>query len=225
MVVRMIVQTFVWYGVIGLMLFLAAGTVDWPAAWIFLAVMIVLSLVGGLWLVRHDPALVQQRLAPPIQRDQPTADKILLTVIILVIFGALVLMALDAVRFGRSSVPTWVQAIGGLTLLLSVWISFRTLCENSFAAPVVKIQKDRGQTVITTGPYRHVRHPMYAGGLLFLVGTSLLLGSWWGLAAVPVLAVLLGIRIRIEEKALRAGLEGYDDYAQRVRYRLVPLIW
>jgi uncharacterized membrane protein YfcA len=88
MVVRMIVQTFVWYGVIGLMLFLAAGTVDWPAAWIFLAVMIVLSLVGGLWLVRHDPALVQQRLAPPIQRDQPTADKILLTVIILVIFGA-----------------------------------------------------------------------------------------------------------------------------------------
>jgi protein-S-isoprenylcysteine O-methyltransferase Ste14 len=66
---------------------------------------------------------------------------------------------------------------------------------------------------------------MYAGGLLFLVGTSLLLGSWWGLAAVPVLAVLLGIRIRIEEKALRAGLEGYDDYAQRVRYRLVPLIW
>jgi protein-S-isoprenylcysteine O-methyltransferase Ste14 len=225
MVVRMIVQTLVWYGVIGLLLFLAAGTAAWPAAWIFLAVMIVLSLVGGLWLVRHDPALVQQRLAPPIQKDQPTADKVLLPVIILVIFGALVLMALDAVRFGWSSVPTWVQAIGALILLLSVWISFRTLRENTFAAPVVKIQKDRGQTVITTGPYRHVRHPMYAGGLIFLLGTSLLLGSWWGLVAVLVLAVLLGTRIQIEEKALRAGLSGYDDYAQRVRYRLVPLIW
>ena len=168
--------------------------------------MIVLSLVGGLWLARHDPALVQERLAPPIQKDQPTADKILLTVIILVIFGALVLMALDAVRFGWSSVPPWVQAIGELILLLSMWISFRTLRENSFAAPVVKIQKDRGQTVISTGPYRYVRHPMYAGALIFFVGTSLLLGSWWGLAAVLVLAVLLGIRIQIEEKALRAGL-------------------
>jgi protein-S-isoprenylcysteine O-methyltransferase Ste14 len=90
---------------------------------------------------------------------------------------------------------------------------------------VVKIQKDRGHTVITTGPYRHVRHPMYAGALLFMVGTSLLLGSWWGLAVVPIQAVVLAIRIGVEEKALRAGLDGYDDYARRVRYRLVPRIW
>jgi protein-S-isoprenylcysteine O-methyltransferase Ste14 len=210
--VRMIVQTFVWYGIMGLVLFLAAGTTDWPGAWIFLATMIVLSLVLGLWLVRHDPGLVQQRLAPPIQKDQPSADKVLLTLIILVIFGAFVLMALDAVRFRWSTVP-------------SVWISFRTMQENSFAAPVVKLQKERGQAVITARPYRYVRHPMYAGGLMFLAGTPLLLGSWWGLAAVPVLAVLLGIRIKIEEKVLRAGLEGYDDYVQRVRYPLIPLIW
>jgi protein-S-isoprenylcysteine O-methyltransferase Ste14 len=83
----------------------------------------------------------------------------------------------------------------------------------------------QGQTVITTGPYRHVRRPMYAGALLFIAGASLLLGSWWGLAAVLVLAVLLGIRIQIEETALRAGLEGYDEYAARVPYRLIPLVW
>jgi protein-S-isoprenylcysteine O-methyltransferase Ste14 len=225
MVVRMIVQTLVSYGVIALVLFLSAGAVDWPAAWIYLALMLVLSLAGGFWLVRHNPAVVQQRLAPPIQKDQPTADKILIIVIVLALFGAFVLMALDAVRFGWSSVPTWVQVIGALILLLSIWISFQTLIENSFAAPVVKIQKDRGHTVITTGPYRHVRHPMYAGALLFMVGTSLLLGSWWGLAVVPIQAVVLAIRIGVEEKALRAGLDGYDDYARRVRYRLVPRIW
>jgi protein-S-isoprenylcysteine O-methyltransferase Ste14 len=225
MVARLIVQTLVLYGVMGLVLFVAAGTVGWPSAWFFLAEMTVFFLVGGLWLARHDPALLQERLAPPIQKDQPTADKILLSVIILAIFAVLALMALDAVRFGRSSVPLWVQTIGELILLLSVWTIARTLRENTFAAPVLKIQGDRGQTVIDTGPYRHVRHPMYAGTIVFFVGTSLLLGAWWGLAAVVVLAVLLGIRIQFEEKELRAGLEGYDAYAARVRYRLVPLVW
>ena len=225
MIVRLILQTLVSFSLIGLFLFGAAGTVDWPAAWIFLAEMIVLSIVGGLWLVRHDPALVKERLAPPIQKGQPTADKVLLQVIILVIFGAIVLVALDAVRFAWSSVPFWVQAFGELIVLLSIWISFRTLGENSFAAPVVKIQESRGQRVIISGPYQHVRHPMYAGLLMFLVGTSLLLGSWWGLTAVPVLALLLVVRIQIEERALRAGLKGYGDYARHVRYRLVPLIW
>jgi protein-S-isoprenylcysteine O-methyltransferase Ste14 len=225
MVVRLIVQTLVSFGVLGLFLFLAAGTANWPAAWIFLIEMIVLSIVGGLWLVRHDPALVQERLSPPIQKGQPKADKVLLPVIILAFCGAIVLMALDAVRFAWSSVPFWAQAVGELILLLSIWISFLTLGENSFAAPVVKVQESRGQTVITTGPYRLVRHPMYAGVLMFLVGISLLLGSWWGLISMPVLALLLAVRIQIEEKALRAGLKGYEDYAKHVRYRLIPLIW
>jgi len=134
-------------------------------------------------------------------------------------------MALDAVRFGWSAAPAWVQVAGGLALLLSVWIIYRTMRANSFAAPVVKIQKERGQTVVSTGPYGYVRHPMYFGAIFFFAGTSLLLGSLWGLAWVPVFAALLCIRIPIEERALRAGLPGYDDYAARVRYRLIPLIW
>jgi protein-S-isoprenylcysteine O-methyltransferase Ste14 len=224
-IVRLVVQTFIWYAVIGGILFLAAGTLDWPGAWVFLAEMIVLSLVGGSWLARRDPALMRDRLASPIQKDQRPADKWVVVTIIATCAGALVVVAFDAERFGWSSVPLWVQVIGELILCLSIWLSFRVFMENSFAAPVVKIQKERGHSVISTGPYRYVRHPMYAGALLFFVGMSLLLGSWWGLVPVLVLAFVFGVRVPMEEEALRTGLDGYDEYAQRVRYRLVPFVW
>ncbi|WP_026619641.1 protein-S-isoprenylcysteine O-methyltransferase Ste14 [Ensifer sp. WSM1721] len=225
MLVRLIVQTVAWFGFIGAVLFLSAGTLAWPAAWTYLAIMLALSLVTGLLLARHDPALLKERLSPPIQKGQPLADKVLLSVILLFLFGAYVLMALDAVRFKWSSVPEWVQAVGALLVILSIGFSYRTLRENSFASPVVKVQMERAQRVVTTGPYRYVRHPFYAGSLLFVAGTSLLLGSWWGLIAAFGLAGLLAIRIGIEEKALRTGLAGYDTYAERVRYRLVPFVW
>ncbi len=225
MVVRLIVQTVIWFGIMGAVLFASAGTFDWPAAWIYLAIMLALSLFTGLLLAWHDPALLKERLSAPIQKDQPTADKVLLSVLLLFLFGAFAFMALDAARFKWSAVPPWVQAAGALLLVLSIGFNYRVLRENSFAAPVVKVQSERGQRVITTGPYRYVRHPLYSGSLLFVAGTSLLLGSWWGLLAAVGLAALLAIRIGIEERALRAGLAGYDAYAERVRYRLVPFVW
>ena len=222
---KLIAQTLVWYALMGLFLFVAAGTAAWPAAWVFLGQMILLSLVGGLWLARRDPALIAERLKAPVQQGQPVADKILTVVLILSFLGGFLLIALDAVRFAWSSVPLWAQAFGELLLLLSLWIGFGTLSENSFAAPVVKIQGDRGHKVVSTGLYRHVRHPLYVGAVTFIAGASLLLGSWWGLSATLVVAVLLALRIQIEEKALRAGLQGYDAYAARVRYRLIPGVW
>jgi protein-S-isoprenylcysteine O-methyltransferase Ste14 len=96
---------------------------------------------------------------------------------------------------------------------------------NSFAAPVVKVQAERGHRVIDTGPYAHVRHPMYSGTVLFFFGTPLLLGSWWGVILAPLFVVLFAIRAGIEERTLLAGLPGYADYTARVRYRLVPGIW
>jgi hypothetical protein len=180
MVVRLIVQTLVSFGLMGLFLFGAAGTADWPAAWVFLVEMTVLSIVGGLWLVRHDPALVQERLAPPIQKGQPTADKVLLQVIILVIFGAIVLMALDAVRFAWSSVPFWVQAFGELVLLLSIWISFRTLGETASRRPSSKSKRVEGrrfyQWPVPTCPASYVCKRPYVSCWHFLA-TGLLVGS------------------------------------------------
>jgi protein-S-isoprenylcysteine O-methyltransferase Ste14 len=224
MIARLILQTFVWFGVMGALLFLSAGTLNWPSAWVYLAVMIGFSLTLGVSLARRDPGLMNERLSPPIQRDQAAADKVLLSILLVAIFAWLGLMGLDF-RYGWSAVPSWLLAIGGVVLLVGIWICYLTMLENSFAAPVVKIQGERGQHVITTGPYSYVRHPMYAGAILYFAGTALLLGSWWGLASVLLFIVLLAIRIFIEEQALRTGLQGYDDYAANVRYRLIPLVW
>ncbi|TPK93491.1 MULTISPECIES: isoprenylcysteine carboxylmethyltransferase family protein [unclassified Mesorhizobium] len=224
MISRLVLQTFVWFGLMAALLFVSAGTLHWTGAWVYVVVMVGLSLTMGVALARRDPGLMNERLRPPIQKTQTAADKILLSILLLGIFAWLALMGLDF-RFGWSPVPVWVQAIGVLVLLIGIWVCYLTMLENSFAAPVVKIQDERGQRVITTGPYSYVRHPMYAGAILYFAGTALLLGSWWGLASVLAFIVLLAIRTFIEEKTLRTGLRGYDDYAARVRYKLIPMVW
>jgi protein-S-isoprenylcysteine O-methyltransferase Ste14 len=225
LVLNLIVQTIVWFGFIGAIIFAAAGTMDYPGGWLYLGAMVSLSIVFGTIMLRVDPGLLRERLKPPMQKDQPFADKLILVPILLLLLGGMGFMAADAARWRWSAMPSSVQWVGCGLLVAALLFIYWVMRTNSFAAPVVKIQKDRRQAVITTGPYAIVRHPMYFGALFYIAGTSLVLGSWWGLAAVPILALLFGIRIGIEEKTLRAGLEGYDDYARRVRRRLLPLIW
>jgi protein-S-isoprenylcysteine O-methyltransferase Ste14 len=225
MIVRLIVQTFIWFSAMGGLLFLAAGTIAWPGAWAYLVLMVALSFTLGIDLARHDPELLRERMGSPVQRDQPAADKVLLIALLLFIFAWLVLMGLDAKRFAWSSVPALMQLLGALITLSSIWFCYRTMRENSFAAPVVKLQQERGQRVISTGPYAFVRHPMYFGAAFYFIGAALLLGSWLGVIFAFVLIGLLCIRIPIEEKTLRAGLEGYEEYAAHVRYRLIPHVW
>ena len=129
-------------------------------------------------------------------------------------------MALDAVRFRWSQVPIWVQAVGAVLIALCMYVFYLTFRENTFAAPVVKIQAERGHQVVTTGPYALVRHPMYAGALLLFIGIPLLLGSWYGLAGALVMMALLVTRIVMEERTLTNELPGYREYAARVRWRL-----
>jgi protein-S-isoprenylcysteine O-methyltransferase Ste14 len=224
MIRRLIVSTVGLIAVIAVFLFVPAGTLDWPAAWGFLVEMGVLSLAIGLWLARHDPALLAERLGPPFQRAQKTWDKVFMAVLMVLYFGWLVLMGLDA-RWEISRVPLWLQVIGALDVALSNYVVFLTFRENSYAAPVVKIQRERGHKVVSTGPYAYVRHPMYAGGLLMLASMPMQLGSWLGLATVALLVPLLAVRIVMEERTLAAELDGYRDYAARVRYRLIPGLW
>jgi len=223
--VNLFIQMVVWYGVMGAIIFGAAGKTDYMGGWLYLGEMLAISAVFGAYTAYVDPGLLRERLKPPVQKSQPLADKLILVPLLLLIFAGMGLMAADAARWRWSTMPPSVQWLGSGLLLAAFLFIFWTMRTNSFAAPVVKIQKDRGQTVIETGPYAMVRHPMYFGALFYFVATPLVLGSWWGLAMVPVYALLLGIRIGVEEKTLHAGLQGYDDYARRVRWRLIPFIW
>jgi protein-S-isoprenylcysteine O-methyltransferase Ste14 len=225
LILNTIIQTIVWYGFMAAIIFAAAGTMAYTVGWLYLGVMIATSIAFGTHMVRVDPGLLRERLKPPVQKDQPLADKLIVLPILLLILGGMGFMAADAARWRWSIVPPSVQWAGCGVLLAAFLFIYWTMRTNSFAAPVVKIQKDRSQEVITTGPYAIVRHPMYFGTLFYIAGTSLVLGSWWGLATVPILALLFGVRIGIEEQTLRTGLDGYHDYARRVRWRLIPLIW
>jgi protein-S-isoprenylcysteine O-methyltransferase Ste14 len=207
------------------LLFWPAGTLDWPGAWVFLGEMVVGGAAICLWLARHDPDLLRERMSGVFQKSQAPADKIFMAFVQVAFCGWLVLMALDAERWRLSHMPTWLNVVGAVlsaSFFFSCWLVFR---ENSFAAPIVKIQKERGQRVVTTGPYRIVRHPMYFGGILYFFGLPLLLGSWIGLTFTPILVAALTLRIGIEERALTEALPDYADYARRVRYRLIPGVW
>ncbi len=222
---KLIGRTLISLLLLGLLVFAVAGRINWWAAWIYLLLFATTSFGGGFWLLGHDPALLKERLGPLIQPGQAPWDKFFMVVVIAVWLGWLALMALDAGRYRWSEVPLYLQVAGFIVVCIGSWIVGLTFKENSFAAPVIKIQKERAHRVISTGPYAYVRHPMYAGALLFMLGTPLLLGSWWGLASAAVLIMLIGARAVLEENTLTAELDGYADYRRRVRYRLVPLVW
>ena len=210
---------------VGAILFGAAGTLNWPEAWIYLALAAAMSCGGGFWLARRDPALLSERLGSLIQREQKGWDKVLMVVMVALWTGWLILMGLDAGRYHWSEIPLALQGAGLALICLGAYLVWLTLKANSYAAPVVKIQKARGHVVVTSGPYARIRHPMYAAALLFIAGVPLLLGSWWGLAAGFGLVLIIAMRAVFEERTLAAELEGYADYAARVRYRLVPYLW
>jgi protein-S-isoprenylcysteine O-methyltransferase Ste14 len=224
MIAKLLLQNTIVVIAMGALLFAAAGSLDWPAAWVMLIVSAILGPACGLWLAKTDPALLAERMRPTFQADQPAADKIFLLVFFLVLLLWFVAIGLDR-RANASDVPLLLQALGLAMYLLSIAFIMWVFRENSFAAPVVKVQAARHQRVISSGPYAFVRHPMYSGVMLYFLGIPLLLGSWWGVAIAPAFAVLFAIRARIEERALVEGLPDYADYAERVRYRLVPGVW
>lgn len=224
MIARLLLQNTITTAAMGALLFACAGTLHWPSAWAFLLTCALLGPVCGWWLYRIDPALLAERLRPVLQRDQPAADKVFMSLFVIAMLAWLALMGADR-RMQSSDMPVALQALGFVLFLLSALFTLWVFRENSFAAPVVKLQAERAQRVISTGPYAHVRHPMYSGMVLFFAGVPLLLGSWWGLAMMPVFVALFAVRIGIEERTLRAGLPGYADYAARVRYRLLPGLW
>lgn len=222
---RLISRTALWTAVNAVLLFAAAGTVLWPAAWIYMALTGVLGVASGLIIARHDPALLEERMKSPIQRDQKPWDKILLSVFFVLWLLQYVVAGLDAVRFRFSEMPLWLEGVGAAGVVLGLYVFHIVMRANTFAAPVVKIQTERQHRVVSTGPYAYVRHPMYAGAIALILGTGLLLGSWLAVGLGVVLIASLAYRAVLEEETLKRELPGYDAYAARVRYRLIPRVW
>ena len=194
LITRMLVQTVIWLAITGALLFVSAGTLRWPQAWIFLAELGGLGLISGFAIAKRDPGSAARAYERrPSRRTRRAGTRSLISIFFALWMSQYVLIGLDAVRFHWSDVPLWLQVVGGLGIAFGFYACHVVLMTNTFAAPVVKIQSERKHQVISTGPYAYVRHPMYAGAVSLIVGTPLLLGSWYGLiwsAALIALARL-----------------------------------
>ncbi len=211
--------------VFALALFLPAGTAVWPAGWAFLALFFGFVVALSAWLLRFNPDLLVERMTGIGKADQKQWDKVFFVVVGVAFFAWLGVMGLDAVRYHESRVSSWLQGFGAVVLLSSFYLFYLTFRENTYLSPAVRVQSERSQTVVSTGPYRRVRHPMYTAFALFTTGTALLLGSWYGLLGGLLLVVMVARRAVLEERVLLEELAGYGTYMKQVRYRLIPHVW
>jgi protein-S-isoprenylcysteine O-methyltransferase Ste14 len=208
--------------VTGLLLFVPAGTLDYWQGWLYLSIYAVGSVLVTGYLLRHDPALLQRRLRGGPAAEKRPAQRIIMLFASIGFVALLVVPALDR-RFGWSSVPVVVVAAGAVLVVIGFYVNFVVFRENSFTSATIQVAE--GQHVITTGPYAAVRHPMYAGATLYLLGTPLALGSYRGLVPLVLMMPFLLWRIVDEERFLALNLPGYADYQKKVRYRLLPHVW
>jgi protein-S-isoprenylcysteine O-methyltransferase Ste14 len=203
-------------------LFAPAWTLRFWQAWLYLFLFASSSAVITIYLWKRDRALLSRRV-----RAGPIAEKTR-TQQIIQLFASLGFLAIMVVpsldhRFSWSHVPLWLVLAGDLLVVLGFYIVFRVFCVNTFTAATVEVTEQ--QTVISTGPYAFVRHPMYSGALIMLLGTPLALASWWGLVPFVLMVAVIVARLLDEEKLLLADLHGYVKYVARVKYRLMPPVW
>lgn len=209
-------------GFFGVALFLPAGTVDYWQAWTFIAVFVTTTLGPSLYLAVARPAAFERRLkAGPTAETRPI-QRIVVTATVLSVVAMLVVSALDH-RFGWSSVPVPVAVAGDVLVAVGLLAAQFVVIQNGYAAATITVEAE--QPLVSTGLYGVVRHPMYLGALIMMLGTPPALDSFWGLAVLPAGLLALGVRIVDEEEMLTEELPGYDEYARRVRYRLVPGVW
>jgi protein-S-isoprenylcysteine O-methyltransferase Ste14 len=219
---KLVASSIIGLVVLGLILFVPAGTLDYWQAWVFITVFTIATIVPSLYLGRTNPAALQRRMHGGPLAEARTVQKFIIIGAFLGLFAMMALSAYDH-RVGWSPVPAAVCIIGDVLVVGGLTIGMLVVIQNSYAAATVKVEA--GQKLASSGLYRLVRHPMYAANLILMVGIPLALGSYWGiLLLIPGLLVLM-FRILDEEKLLNQELAGYSEYTQRVRYRLMPYVW
>lgn len=221
-VVRLTASSILGLFAFGVILFLPAGTFNYWQAWVFIAVFTVATIVPTIYLYRTDPAALQRRMHAGPRAETRPAQKIIITGSFVDAFAMMAFSGLDH-RMGWSTVPVWVCLLGDVLVVAGLGIAMVVIAQNGYAASTVRVET--GQQVVSSGVYRFIRHPMYVGSLIMMVGMPLALGSYWGLLFVIPGVVVIVFRILDEEKMLTEELAGYREYAQRVRYRLMPNVW
>jgi protein-S-isoprenylcysteine O-methyltransferase Ste14 len=207
---------------LGLLLFLPAGTFNYWQAWVFIVVFIITLSVFGIYFSIKDPQLMERRKQTMPGTQQSTLQNIIATLAFTSLFAVFVVCGLDR-RFGWSAMPPPVSWIGDALEVFSFYMFYLVFNENSFGGSSILVEES--QKVSSTGPYGIVRHPMYVGTIVMVTGIALGLGSWWALLFLVIQLPVLAIRILDEEKLLEKELAGYQEYEQKVRYRLVPYLW
>jgi protein-S-isoprenylcysteine O-methyltransferase Ste14 len=206
----------------GLLLFVPAGTLLYWQAWVYLAIFTGASLLITLYLIEKDPALLQRRMSGGPTAEKEMTQKVIMLFASIGFIALLVVPALDY-RFGWSAVTPSVVMVGDVLVATGFYFIFLVYKENTFTSATIEVAEN--QKVVSTGPYALVRHPMYASALLYLIGTPLALGSYWGLLAVVFMSPFLIWRLLDEEKFLATNLPGYVEYQDKVRHRLLPYVW
>jgi protein-S-isoprenylcysteine O-methyltransferase Ste14 len=204
---------------VAVFLFVPAGSLRYWQGWVFMAILFLPMPVTSIYFLKRDPQLVERRLRT---QEKITAQKTIIRAAQWVVFASLLIPGLDY-RFGWSRVPLWLTILSQLFVFAGYLITLWVMKENSFASRTVQIEE--GQKVISTGPYRLVRHPMYFGAVLMLLFAPLALGSWWALPGFLLVIPLIVLRLLNEERMLCRDLPGYSDYCLRTRSRLLPLLW
>jgi len=208
--------------IFAVLLFAPAGTLRFWQAWVFGAVFLGACVLLGVYFLKRDPALIERRMQAGTWAEQEPAQKIIIGLVMAGFLLQLVLPGLDH-RWHWSSVPLWLVLGGDGAVAASFVVFFHVMKENSYAASTIRVEP--GQPVVSTGLYGLVRHPMYSGTLILMVGTPLALGSYWSLLVLVLMLPLLAWRLLDEERVLRRDLPGYADYCRRVRHHLVPGVW
>ena len=207
--------------VVAALMFVPAG-VGWRGGWLFFVVFWVFTILSAAHLWRVNPEIYAAR--SKVHAGTKSWDKVLMVLLLASLLAIFLIAAFDA-RYGWSSVSTPLVVVGYILFTLGFAITTWVYAVNKFAEPSVRIQSDRGQEVVDTGPYAIVRHPLYAASLVLFVGMALAMGSYWGLVPVSVGLLVIIVRVVLEDRLLQNELAGYKEYASRVRYRLAPRVW
>lgn len=211
------------YTLMGAVLFLAAGRLDWLEAWVFLVAYFLIASTAQVWLTRIDPGLVEERWQ--WGTNTQAWDRWIVAANGMLLFVLLFVIGLDAGRFGWSHVPWPARLAALLGFVPAFGLPVLASRANTYLASTVRIQEERGHAAVSAGPYAFIRHPMYAGMILYDVCVPLLLGSSVGLAVSAVMILMVVLRTTLEDRTLQAELPGYREYAKRVRFRLLPGVW